>query len=189
MHATLRSRPLIGLFLVAVFGGAAVGACQASAVATDPDVGSASPAISTLTPAPPSPSAAVVDAGTITLTDDGCTWEGNPGSMRAGRVSIAASNETDDYGVFILHRLHPDRTFEEGRALIASIQEALKTGAEWPDAVSDAIDEGAAAAGASGDIAAVTTAGTYGVVCSANTSPTGDILRVFLVGPLEVTAP
>ena len=33
----------------------------------------------------------------------------------------------------------------------------------------------------------VTTAGTLGVVCSANTSPTGDILTVFLAGPLEVT--
>ena len=43
--------------------------------------------------------------------------------------------------------------------------------------------------GLDGSITKAMRAGTFGVVCSANTSPTGDILTVFLVGPLEVTLP
>ena len=131
----------------------------------------------------------IVDGGTITLTDDDCTWEGKPGPMSEGRLTLAARNETDDYGVFMVHKLRPGRTFDEGRAAIAAIQDALKTGAEWPEEISDVVTEATAEAGLDSDIIVLTTAGTFGVVCSANTSPTGDILTVFLAGPLEVTGP
>jgi hypothetical protein len=104
-------------------------------------------------------------------------------------MTLVIRNETDDYGVFMFHKLRPGRTFDEGRAAIAAIQEALKTGADWPEAISDSVIEATAEAGKDGAVAMVTTAGTFGVVCSANTSPTGDILTVFLVGPLEVARP
>ena len=55
--------------------------------------------------------------------------------MSAGRLTLAVRNETDDYGVFMVHKLRPGRTFDEGQAAIAAIQEALKTGAEWPEEV------------------------------------------------------
>ena len=97
-------------------------------------------------------------AGSITLTDDDCTWEANPGSMPEGRLTVAVRNETDDYGLFIVHKLRPGRTFDEGRAAIAAIQKALKTGAEWPEEISDAIAEATAEAGRDGD---VTTAGDW----------------------------
>jgi hypothetical protein len=183
MPTLLRSCSFTGALLVASLGSAVLGGCQLSGSLTE----TASPSI--IATDSPRPTAPVVDGGTITLTDDDCTWEGNPGSMSAGRLTLAVRNETDDYGVFMVHKLRPGRTFDEGRAAIAAIQEALKTGAEWPEEISDAVIEASAEAGQDSDVAMVTTAGTLGVVCSANTSPTGDILTVVLVGPLEVTRP
>ena len=183
MPTLLRSRSFWVALLVAALGSAALVGCQQSG---SPTQTASPPLIATDSPPPTAP---VVDGGTITLTDDDCTWEGNPGSMSAGRLALAVRNETDDYGVFTFHKLRPGRTFDEGRAAIAAIQEALKTGAEWPEEISDAVIEATAEAGKDGDVAMVTTAGTFGVVCSANTSPTGDILTVFLAGPLEVTLP
>ena len=179
MPTLQRSRSVTGALLVTALGSAALGGCQLSGSAN----GTSSPSIEmgSRSPAP------VVDGGTITLTDDGCTWAANPGSTSEGRLTLAVRNETDDYGLFIVHKLHPGRTFDEGRALISDIQAALKTGAEWPEEVSDAVTEATAEAGDTSDVAMLTTAGTFGVVCSANTSPTGDVLTVFLVGPLEVT--
>ena len=183
MSTPSRSPSLPLALLVALLGAAAMGGCQPTSSA---DGGTSPPSIVAMTS--PSPEASM-DGGTITLTDDGCTWDANPGSMSAGRMTLAVRNRTDDYGVFIVHKLRPGRTFDEGRAAIASIQEALKTGADWPDEVSDAITEATAEAGRDREVTVMTTAGTLGVVCSANTSPTGDILTVYLVGPLEVTRP
>ena len=182
-----RTRPLLRPFtaalLVAFLGGASLGACQQS----DSAGNTASPSLPVT--ASPSPTAAAVDGGTITLTDEGCTWESNPGSVTGGRLTLAVRNETDDYGDFMVHMLRPGRTFDEGRASIAAIQEALKTGAEWPEELSDVISEVSAEPGQDGELTVVTTAGTLGVVCSANSTSTRDILTVFLAGPLEVTAP
>ena len=183
MPRLLRSRPFMGAILVVSLGSAGIGGCQSSSSASERS------SASVIAAASPRPTAQVIDGGTITLTDDACTWEANPGSMPEGRLTIAVRNETADFGLFIVHKLRPGRTFDEGRSAIAAIQEALKTGAEWPAEVSDAIAEATAEAGLDGDVTLVTTAGTFGVVCSANTSPTGDILTVFLAGPLEVTIP
>jgi hypothetical protein len=186
MFGYLRSRSLTGALLIASLGGAALGGCQPSGAARE----TASP--SPLVSAPPSPPAAVVDGGTITLTDDDCTWDDSPGSVRAGRVAIEVVNETDDYGVFEVHRLKPEFTWDDGRDAIAAINDALEAGEDWPNwATNVSTLEGEGAADARGtELASVTlAAGTIGVVCSANTSPTGDVLSVFLVGPLEVAAP
>jgi len=179
MPTLQRSPSVTGALLVASLGAATLGGCQLSGAAN----GTSSPSIEMASRSP----ASVVDGGTITLTDDGCTWEGNPGSTSEGRLTLAVRNETDHYGVFTVHRLYPGRTFDEGRAAIAAIQEALETGADWPEPLSYDITDATAEAGLDGDVTVLTTAGTFGVVCSANTSPTGDILTVFLVGPLEVT--
>ena len=177
------SRWLTRALIVGALSGASLGACQAMGAATETVLPTAS-----LT-ATPGAAATAVNAGTITLTDRGCTWDANPGSIAAGPASISVRNETQDYGVFIVHKLRPGRTFAEGTAAIAEIQDALKTGAEWPAEVSDSISEATAEAGEDAVITVAATAGTLGVVCSANTSRVGDILTVFLVGPLEVTRP
>lgn len=155
----------------------------------------------------PAASATSVVAGTITLTDTGCDWESNPGTLtRPDVVSIALQNETDDYADFQLHWVRSDRTYAEGVAYVAELARRLDTGEEWPpNDVSIAVHSQGVVA-RSGTIARWPTAGTgeapapelqhgptwtletgsYGIVCSANTSPTGDILTMFLVGPLEL---
>lgn len=178
------SRSFTYAILVAMLGSAAIGGCETSGSAQS-QVSSPSIGVGAL----PSPTHADIDGGAITLTDDGCTWEANPGAMPEGRLEVEVRNETDDYGVFILHRLHPGRTFDDGRLAIAEIQEALISGAEWPAEVSEAITEATAEGGLKSELSILSTAGTYGVVCSANTSPTGDILTILLVGPLVVTRP
>jgi hypothetical protein len=168
-----------GLFVVI---GAALWGCASPAATAPP----------TQPPPTASPTPGPVDAGAITLTDDDCTWDGNPGTLPSGRVSIQVRNQTDDYGVFIVHRMKPEFTFADGREAIAAIQIALAAGTEWPEwatEVSTIEGEGTAEAGGTGAVLLALTSGTVGVVCSANTSPTGDVLTVFLVGPLEVSAP
>ena len=183
MPRSLRLRSLKEALLIASLGGAMFAACQPS--------GGASPTASPAVPSP-RPSVSVVDGGTITLREDGCTWDGNPGTVRGAQATIELVNETDDYGVFIVHRLKPEFTWDDGRDAIDAIQVALAAGEDWPNwstNVSTVEGEGAAEAGGTGEVSISATAGTYGVVCSSNTSPTGDILTVFLVGPLEAGAP
>ena len=52
--------------------------------------------------------------------------------------------------------------------------------------LSDVVADTDALAGRAGGLVHVATATAMAVICSASTSPTGDILTVFLVGPLIV---
>ena len=174
MPITRRLPPAI---MAIALGAIVVGACQAGTPASPPATSPPSPTAAATSPTP---------LGTITLTDTGCSWAGNPGSVRTGRMTVSARNSTDDYGLFIVHRLHAGKSWADGEALIAAIQEALQTGADWPPEVSEAITEMGAEAGDTTRLAIDLSVGTYGVVCSANTSSVGDILTVFLVGPLSV---
>jgi hypothetical protein len=90
------------------------------------------------------------------------------------------------------HELHSEFTWDDGVDAIEAIQVAVASHEPWPNwttNVSTAEDEGTAEAGGTDVVSVSATAGTIGVVCSANESPTGDVLTVFLVGPLEVEAP
>ena len=122
-------------------------------------------------------------------------------------LTIRFQNQTDDHGLYILHWVKPGHTWQEGVDLVAEIQRQLATGSEWPpNDVSLAVAEHQVAAGRDEVLGWVTSGmgdgpieefrqggswrwepGTYGVICSANTSPTGDILTTFLAGPLEIT--
>ena len=144
------------------------------------------------TVAPPSSTTAPepIAGGTVTLTDEGCAWVGNPASAGGGPVVVDVHNATADYGVFVVHRLKPEFTWQDGRDAIAAIQRAMVAGADWPNwstQVSIVAGEGTADAGATGTATVPAIAGTYGIVCSANRGPTGDVLSVFLAGPLEMT--
>jgi hypothetical protein len=144
----------------------------------------------------------------ITLTDSGCTWNGNPGSMAIpSLLNLRFRNETDHHGLFILHWVKPGHSWQEGVDFVAELQRLLATGSDWPpNDVSIAVAEHEVAARGATTTQWATSGvgdgpteefrdggswhwapGTYGVVCSANTSPTGDILTTFLVGPLQLT--
>ena len=146
--------------------------------------------------------------GIITLTDSGCNWEGNAATMTMPEIlRIRFRNETAAHGTFILHWIRPGHTYDEGVDYIAVIQQRLTTGEEWPpNEVALPVDNADVPAGTDSDLGWTTAGigegpleefrnggnwrwqpGTYGVVCSANASPTGDILTTFLVGPLELT--
>ena len=185
MLATPISRRPLRTTIAVTFGAVALAACQAAGPSSVPTTPQPAP---TSAPAPAATAAAPTAAvlGTITLTDTGCTWAGNPGSISPGSVAIQAWNETDDYAAFFVHRLHADKTWADGVANVAGIVAALPTGADWPPPVSDVVTEGDADAGLGDGLEFEATPGIYGVTCSANTSADGDILTVFLVGPLTV---
>ncbi|HZM73108.1 MAG TPA: hypothetical protein VFC71_06995 [Candidatus Polarisedimenticolia bacterium] len=154
--------------------------------------GCASGATAPPTDPPPSATAApeAVAGGTITLTDDGCTWANNPSSVSGRETTLEIRNETDDYGAFFVHRMKPEFTWQDGEAAIAAIQDAIAADEDWPNwasNVSVVVSEGDAAAGGVDVVGVPAANGTYGVVCSANTNSQGDVLTVFLAGPLEVS--
>jgi len=160
---------------------------------------------------PPSPTPKAtgpVAVGRVTLTDTGCTWESNPGTIAMPNVmEIQLVNETEHYADFQLHWVLDGHTYAEGQAYVAELARRLTTGEEWPpnevalmigahgvNARADATARwptkgtGEPPAPSIGDGSSwAWPAGTYGIVCSANTSPTGDILSTFLVGPLQLT--
>jgi hypothetical protein len=161
------------------------------------------------TPTPSPTPLAASSAGTITLTDSGCTWNGSPGSMSMPPLmNLRFRNETDDYGLLLLHWVKPGHTWQEGVDFVAELQRLLATGSDWPpNDISMAVAEYGVAANGDEVLSWATSGigdgpieefrhggnwqwepGTYGVICSANTSPTGDILTTFLVGPLQLAA-
>lgn len=146
-------------------------------------------------------------AGIITLTDEGCTWASNPGSLRAENgLRIGFRNDTDHDADFEVHWVRPGQTFAEGVAFVADLRRRLTTGEDWPpNEISIAVASHAAPPRSYADVTWPTSGqgegptpelqqgsrwywqtGTYGIVCSANTSPTGDVLSTFLVGPLDI---
>ena len=132
----------------------------------------ASTAPPTGTPPAARPSPEQVEGGTITLTDDGCTWEGNPGPLSGAQAKVEIRNETDDFGAFFVHRLKPEFTWQDGVDAIAAIVAAHEAGEDWPNWASNltsVMSEATADAGATSTAVIGPTAGIHGVVCSAST--------------------
>ncbi len=151
----------------------------------------------TPSPAPiasPVPTQSVVELGTITLRDDGCTWDGNPGSIVAavgpviGRVAVV--NETDTFANFGVYRLEDGYPYADAEAWIIAENDALHGGPSQPPQ-DFAIDVGNIDAPERRQYPSTLTldAGIHGVVCSSNEPPPGLVFAVYLVGPLEVTIP
>lgn len=148
-----------------------------------------------LTPSPTPNATAPVPAGRVTLTDTGCTWEGNPGTLPTSVATLRFEfrNETDDYASFFLHWVRPGHTWEEGVAFVADLQRRLRSGEDWPP--NDiSVDVASFDVGTRGTQMVswggwAFEPGSYGVICSANTSTTHDILTTFLVGPLQLVGP
>ena len=147
---------------------------------------------STPTPSPaPSTTPIPGTAGTVTATETGCTWTGNPGSIDPREIRIAVQNDSDDFVAFDLHRLKPEHSFEEAIDLFAQVKAALPSGGEWPAQVFElsTLVADSTLNGQGQNLIVVTVfPGVHGIVCSANTAADGDVLRVDLLGPLEVRA-
>ena len=147
-------------------------------------------------PATPTPAPTQSDGqiGTITLTDDACAWEGNPSPITAtgGRVLVRFSvrNETDTFGNFGIYRLNPDRTWAEAEAWMIAENAALDGGPSHPPQ-DFATDVANVDAPERREYPASITLGpgTFGIVCSSNEPPPGEVFAVHLVGPLEIVAP
>jgi hypothetical protein len=150
-----------------------------------------SPTLSPPPTATPVPTPTVVDLGTITLTDEACTWAGNPGSVEAastpmiGRVAVV--NETDTFANFGIYRLNDGHTWEEAADWVLAENAALHGGPSHPPQ-DFATDVGTIDAPDRGQYPGTLTldAGTHGVVCSSNEPPPGLVFAAYLVGPLEV---
>lgn len=146
------------------------------------------------TPSPsPSPTQSVVELGTVTLTNTGCTWAGNPSTITAAAQPVIGSitlvNETDTFGNFGIYRLVEGRTWEEGQSWIADMNEEFHGGPPASAPVGELTTE-------VGNVDAperraypntlVLNSGTHGIVCSSNEPPPGLVFAVYLVGPLEI---
>jgi hypothetical protein len=144
--------------------------------------------------ASPNPTQTVVDLGTITLTDTACTWTGNPGSIDAALEpvtgQIAVDNQTDTFGNFGIYRLIDGYTWADAEAWYAADQAATITGAS-PPPVDFVTDVGSIDAPQRREYPSTLTlnAGIHGVICSSNEPPPGEVFAIYLVGPLEITAP
>lgn len=148
----------------------------------------------TVKPSPTAaPTRAVVQAGTITLTDSGCTWEGNPGSIdgpsRQVMVQFSVRNETDTFGNFGMFRLDTG-TWDEAAAWIVAENAALHGGPSHPphDFATE-VGNVDAPERKTYPSQLLLDAGTYGIVCSSNEPPPGLVFAVYLAGPLELVPP
>ena len=136
------------------------------------------------------PTTSTVQAGTITLTDSGCTWDGNPGSIPdvGGRnlVQFTVRNETDTFGNFGIFRLDSG-TWEAAAEWILDENAALHGGPSQPPQ-DFATEVGNVDAPERREYRSqlLMDPGTYGIVCSSNEPPPGLVFAVYLAGPLEI---
>jgi hypothetical protein len=184
MNDTTRLAVIAATVLVVAIGGLYVG----GQVIPGPGV----PA----TPIPTaSPARAISDIGTITLLDDGCTWDGNPGSIEATadplRLTVNVRNDTDTFANFGIYRLDDGYPWDDAAAWITRENEALRGGPSQPpqDFATDvaSLDQPTRGQGPPANLALGP--GTYGIVCSSNEPPPGQVFAFYLVGPLEITEP
>ena len=150
----------------------------------------------TATPIPtPSQGQSIIDIGTITLDADGCTWDGNPGSIDASPdrlpVTVNVRNETDTFANFGVYLLDEGYLWEDAEAWIIRENEALHGGPSQPpnDFVTDVGSIDAPDRGQEPPANLTLGPGVHGIVCSSNEPPPGEIFAVYVVGPLEITEP
>lgn len=154
------------------------------------------------TPTAPPPTATprvtpiVADVGTVTLTDTGCTWAGNPGRIEKSQSSLLARvtviNETDTFGNFGVYRLNDGVDWSVGAEWVAAFNAMLHGLATEPPPAEFNTEVGnidAPLRQSYPSTLRLDDHGIYGIVCSSNEPPPGDVFSVYLVGPLEVVEP
>ena len=128
------------------------------------------------------------EAGTVTLTDEGCTFEGETADG-ADDFMIRAVNTTQESAGFDLYHLHSDATFEDWAAYHSAAQEDVESGREGPGdpvSIADPVDlQVAVAPDGEGVLnALVGEAGTYALQCWI--FPAEGNISLFAAGPVEV---
>jgi hypothetical protein len=124
------------------------------------------------------------DATRVTLTDDGCSYDG-PGSFEAGTVSLELENQSDENGVFTLLRLEPSTTYEQLEAHVAAAQQRIDAGQAPlgpPESVTVVLPLEVDPSQV-GELSSILTAATYAITCA--NGPPATTLQV--AGPFEVT--
>ena len=120
----------------------------------------------------------MVAAATVfgTLTDDGCTYEGDT-SPAAGRFTIDFANKTKFFAEVALARLSDGKTIND-------LQPYLEKARPFPDFYEQVVRWGVEA-GQNSVLAADLPAGTYALMCFAD-MPMSDVYRA---AQLDVTGP
>lgn len=139
-----------------------------------------------------SPTESVVDLGTITMTDNRCSWAGNPGSITTPFESTTADvtvvNETDTFATFGVYRLDDAYTWEHAAAWIVAENAALHGGpTNPPQDFASQFDANDVPKRRAHEWSVTLTSGRFGVVCASNPPPRGVIPAIYLVGPFEIT--
>ena len=124
-----------------------------------------------------------------TLTDDGCTYEGDT-SPAAGRFTIKLANKTKFFGAFALARLSDGKTIDDLQPYLEKARrEFAETGTlaapPFPGFYEQVVRSGVGA-GQSGDLPADLPTGTYALMCFADNLPMWDVYRA---AQLDVTGP
>jgi hypothetical protein len=150
----------------------------------------------TATPMPSvSPTQGIEALGTVTLLEDSCTWDGNPGTIAASsdpvRLTVNVRNDTDTFANFGVYRLDEGYPWADAEAWIIRENEALHGGPSQPpqDFATDvaSLDQPTTGQGPPANLALGP--GTYGIVCSSNEPPPGLVFAVYVVGPLQIMEP
>lgn len=136
-----------------------------------------------------SQSAVTTDAGAaairLTLTDDGCAYDGPP-TVASGTFTVETENQTDHYGAFAVAGIAEGSTLDNLEAYVDEAQTTFDdTGTlpEPPAFYSQAVRAGVEA-DATGRLPADVPAGTYALMCFVDDLPTW---RGYVAGQLDVT--
>jgi hypothetical protein len=135
----------------------------------------------------------IVPLGAITLDDDGCSWDGNPSPIENAsdplQIAVVVRNETDTFANFGVYRIDAG-SWEDAEAWITRENEFLHGGPSQPPA-DFVTDFGSIDAPNRQEYSArlPLRPGTYGIVCSSNEPPPGEVFAVYVVGPLKITVP
>ncbi len=134
------------------------------------------------------PAAEATDTGaemSLTLTDDGCTYEGDE-TPAAGMFTVDVENQTAYFGAFALAALAEGSTIEDLEPFLGQARRQFKqngTLPELPPFYTQVVRVGAAS-GKSSVLPADVTAGRYALMCFIDDLPTW---QVYLARQLDVT--
>ena len=122
-----------------------------------------------------------------TLTDDGCTYEGDT-SPDAGTFTIDVENTTKFFGAFALARLSDGKTINDLQPYLEKARRQFATSGTLPappfPGFYEQVVRSGVEAGQDGDLQADLPAGTYALMCFADNLP---MWRVYRAAQLDVT--
>ncbi len=134
------------------------------------------------------PAACGGDAGgdlRATLTDDGCSYEGDD-APAAGKFTVDVENQTTYYGAFALAAIAEGSTIDDLEPFLEEARQQFQRSGTLPDPPSfyEQVVRAGVDAGATGSLPADLPAGTYALMCFVDDLPTW---RVYVAGKLDVT--